>query len=343
MATKKLPWFDRFIFFFNSVFAFLLLFSYALPFVSPKYIPFVSILNFGIPLLLLLNAIFLLYWLLRIKKQLFLSALVLLVGYSHISSLYVFSNENENTKQGFKLMSYNVRHFNMFKWIPDANVVDEIEAFIQVENPDFIAFQDYMSNSDFDIQTLYPYRYVNEKGKSTNLTTAFYSKYPILSKQDIPFKNSGNGAMYVDIKLPNDTLRIFNLHLESLKIKPDVAELKNEDTKLLIHRVGNAFKKQAEQVEIILPYIENSPYPNIVVGDFNNTAFSYVYRELKSKQMQDAFKEKGVGFGQTFVFDFIPIRIDHALVDKRLEVMSYISYEVEHSDHYPLLVAFKGK
>ena len=340
MATKKLHFLDRFIFFINAVLAFLLLLSYALPFISPRFLPFFSILNFGIPVLILLNIIFLLYWVLKLKKQFLLSGIVLILGYSHITSLYVFADKKNEATDGFKIMSYNVRHFNLHRWIENVDVVQEIEQFIEQENPDFIAFQDFKADSDFNIEANYPNHYIYFKGSDKNLTTAFYSKYPIINKKNIAFPNTGNGALFVDVKLPNDTLRVFNIHLESLKIKPDVKELKNEDRKKLVNRVGQSFKKQAEQVDLIQPYIENSPYKNIIIGDFNNTAFSFVYRKLKNNNLKDAFKEKGRGFGKTFDFDFIPIRIDHALVDQEIEVIDFNNYEVQLSDHYPIMLEF---
>lgn len=341
MAKKKLHFFDRFIYFLNVISAFLLLISYLLPYISPKYLPFISILNFGIPILILLNLIFLLYWMLKLKKQFLLSGIILLVGLSHITSLYVFSDKQNDEAEGIKLMSYNVRHFNLHQWIPDTDVVQEIEDFIEEESPDLIAFQDFKSDTDFNIETQYPYYYINFKRENRNSSTVFYSKYPIINKQNIVFPKTGNGAHFVDVQLPKDTIRIFNIHLESLKIQPDVKELQNEDRKKLVNRVGQSFKKQAEQIDLIQPYIENSPYKNIIIGDYNNTAFSYVYRKLKGNNLKDAFKEKGRGFGKTFDFDFIPIRIDHALVDQDIEVLDFKNYEVQLSDHYPIMLEFK--
>jgi endonuclease/exonuclease/phosphatase family metal-dependent hydrolase len=341
MAKKRLHFIDKCIYFLNAIFAFLLLLSYVVPFVSPTYLPFISILNFGIPPLLLVNAIFLLYWILKLRKQFLLSGIILLLGYSHITSLYVFSDEKEDNVSGLKLMSYNIRHFNYYKWIDNENLVDEMEEFIIKESPDIIAFQDFNPYSEFNLDDYYPYRYPHNRGKNDFVSTPFYSKYPILYKQEIAFPNTGNSALFVDLKLPNDTIRIFNLHLQSLKIKPDVKELQNENRRQLLGRVGQSFKKQAEQIEILLPYIENSPYKNIITGDFNNSAFSYVYRKLKENNLKDAFKEKGNGFGKTFDFDFIPIRIDHVLVDEEIEVLDFKNYSIKLSDHYPIMAEFK--
>ncbi len=346
MAKKKLHWLDRFIYFLNVVAAFLLLISYLLPFISPKYIPFISILNFGIPLLILVNFLFLLYWLIKLKKQMLLSTLILLLGFNHVTSLYVVNSDDEeqdgqNLSTSIKLMSYNVRHFNMHLWIPDQFITQKIEKFIKDEQPDLVVFQDFEFIDDFELKNQYPYRIQLKRSKNHFLRLSLYSKFPILNEHNIGFPNTGNGAFYADVKLPTDTVRIFNVHLESLRIKPDVKELQNEDRNKLITRVGQSFKTQAEQVEMLIPHLENSPYKNIVIGDFNNTAFSYVYRTIKNQNLKDAFKEKGNGFGKTFDFDFIPIRIDHALLDKEIEIVDFKNYDVQLSDHYPISVEFR--
>ena len=158
MTKKKLHLFDQIIYFLNVVFAFLLLLSYALPFIPPKYISFISILNFAIPLLLLVNFLFALYWLFKLKKQVILSALILLIGYSHITSLYIFSEAKKETYKGYKLMSYNVRHFNSYKWIKNLDATTKIKEFVLEENPDFIAFQDYNAYMNFEMKDKYPYQ-----------------------------------------------------------------------------------------------------------------------------------------------------------------------------------------
>ena len=79
----------------------------------------------------------------------------------------------------------------------------------------------------------------------------------------------------------------------------------------------------------------------ILCGDFNNTAFSWVYREL-SKNKQDAFKIAGKGLGKTFNYLY-PLRIDFILVDLNFEVNNFKTFEVPYSDHFPILARVKLK
>ena len=74
----------------------------------------------------------------------------------------------------------------------------------------------------------------------------------------------------------------------------------------------------------------------IICGDFNNTAFSYVYKEIKGG-LQDAFKIAGNGFGRTYDFKFFPTRIDFILVDETITVDSFKTYDNHYSDHFPVM------
>jgi endonuclease/exonuclease/phosphatase family metal-dependent hydrolase len=78
----------------------------------------------------------------------------------------------------------------------------------------------------------------------------------------------------------------------------------------------------------------------IVCGDFNNTAYSYVYKEIKG-DLQDAFVEAGNGFGRTFNFKFFPIRIDFILADQSFDINAFKTFDVELSDQYPIMANVK--
>ena len=73
----------------------------------------------------------------------------------------------------------------------------------------------------------------------------------------------------------------------------------------------------------------------IVCGDFNNTAYSYVYRKVRGDKLNDAFQEAGKGFGRSFNF-FYPFRIDFILPDKSFRVRSFKTHYLPLSDHFAL-------
>ena len=332
---KELKGTNKIVFLFNSLVAAMLLMSYLLPYVAPKTFAFLSILSLAVPLLIILNALFVLYWLLKAKKQMLLSVFVLLLGYNHVSALYKITSsitiENEND---LSIMNYNVRLFNLYKWIPEEHVEERIVNLIKEEQPDIVSFQEYHPHDNVDL-SFYKYKYEKLSGTRVQYGQAIFSQYPIINSGSIEFPNTANNAIYADVVKDDDTIRIYNVHLQSLRID-DVENLKTEDSEMLIRRVGEAFEMQQLQTELFIKHKEKSPYKMVICGDFNNTPHSYVYKEIKG-DLIDAFGEAGNGFGRTFDFKYFPIRIDFILADKAFSVNSFKNFEEQFSDHYPIL------
>ena len=130
---------------------------------------------------------------------------------------------------------------------------------------------------------------------------------------------------------------VYNIHLQSLHINADVDKLAQEDSERLFKSVGQTFEMQQFQTELFLKHKKQCKYKMIVCGDFNNTAFSYVYKEIKG-DLQDAFKVAGNGFGRTFDFKFFPTRIDFILVDNKFLIDSFKTFDIQYSDHFPVMV-----
>ncbi|BAO74359.1 hypothetical protein WPG_0129 [Winogradskyella sp. PG-2] len=236
-------------------------------------------------------------------------------------------------------MTYNVRLFNRFDWLPSKSVKDDIVEFVYTENPDVVCFQEYPRSIQLELQgyTNYNARYT----KDARGGQVIYSKFPIVNSGSLEFPNSSNNGIYVDIIKEKDTIRVYTLHLESSGINTDVEDLKSESSSDLFKQVGVTFKKQQEQVELLLKHRSKCKYKTIVTGDFNNTAYSYIYKEIKGDDLLDTFEEAGNGFGKTFDFKFFPLRIDFILSDEVFTVNSFKTYDVKLSDHYPVIAKLK--
>jgi len=314
----------------------MLLLSFVLPYIAPNNFAFLAVLSLAVPLLILSNLLFLLYWLMNVKKQLLLSLFALVVGFSHVGSLYKFSNskhiENNNN---LSVMNYNVRLFNLYNWIEGDNVQKKIITFIKKESPDVISFQEYHPHEDIDL-SFYKYKYEELSGKRIKYGQAIFSKFPIVNSGSIEFPKTANNAIYADIVKDSDTIRIYNVHLQSLRIDANNEELSKENSGRLIKRASETFKMQQFQSELFLLHKNKSPYKMIICGDFNNTAYSYVYKEIKG-DLVDAFGVAGNGFGRTFDFKYFPIRIDFILADKAFSVNHFKTYDEKYSDHFPIL------
>ena len=336
---KKLNLFGKFVFFLNSLAALILLLAYILPYLEPKRFGFISVLSLTMPFLIIVNLMFLVYWLLNVRKQLLLSLIVLLIGFQHVISLYKFSGSKQvDDAKNIIVMNYNVRLFNVFEWIPDINAGKKISQFIAEKKPDIISMQDYRPDKELALNGYEKFESISG-GKIIN-GLAIFSKFPIINKGTIEFPNTFNNAIFADIVKDNDTIRVYNIHLQSFKIDVSSDPLRKETSENLFKRVDKTFGLQQSQTELFLKHKAKSPYKVIISGDFNNTAYSYVYKEIKAG-MKDAFVEAGNGFGRTFDFRFFPVRIDYIMVDDSFEVNGFKTFDVKYSDHYPIVSRVK--
>ena len=333
---KKLGFINKIIFFVNSVVATMLLLSYVLPFVAPKTFSILSVISLAVPILIILNILFVIYWLLKLKKQFLLSLVVLLIGYNYVGSLYKFSNsKNVADENNLSVMNYNVRLFNLYDWIPEKNVEISIVNLIKTEQPDVLSLQEYHPHKNVNLSH-YKYKFEKLEGNKIKYGQAIFSNYPIINSGSINFLNTDNNAIYADIVKNKDTIRIYNIHLQSSHIKTDVENLNKEESEKLLRRLRTTFEMQQDQAELFVRHKNKCPYKVIVSGDFNNTAYSYVYKKIKA-DLKDTFEDAGNGFGRTFDFKLFPVRIDFILADKSFEVNGFKSYDEKLSDHYPIM------
>lgn len=344
---KNLSWFNKVVFFFNIVLAILTFIGYALPFLAPKLFPLLSVLTLFLPLLLIGNLLFFFYWAIQFKRHILLSGLVLLIGITFINKFYKFGNKGYIAEDSdFTVMSYNVRLFNKFKWSDKKTVAVEISDFIKEHNPSVICVQEFSKNADFDYSS-FPYKFILSKGKRIQTGQAILSKYPIVNTGEILFKDSSNKATFVDIVRAGDTIRIYNMHLQSIRITPDVNEISQDinemdqrRSEVMYRSIGKAFARQQSQAEILQKHKAECTYPIIICGDMNNSAFSYVYRKIKG-DLNDAFVEAGSGFGKTYDFKYYPARIDYIFADKKFRVKNFETFEeIIDSDHFPIMATF---
>ena len=332
---KKLSFINKIIYFINVVVAVLLLLSFILPFLPPKTFSLLAVVNLGVSFLIILNVLFFLYWIFQLKRKFMLSFVVLLIGYFSFGSLYKFSASKKiENPQNMKVMNYNVRLFNLYEWIPEKGIETKIIDFIKRESPDVLSIQEYHPQKNIDF-SFFKYKFEKLSGKKIKYGQAIFSQFPIINSGSIEFPNTPNNAIFVDVIKAKDTIRIYNVHLESLRINTKIESLKNENSERLFKRVGSTFKMQQFQTELFLMHKKQCDYKMVICGDFNNTAFSYVYRKIKG-DLKDTFKEAGNGFGRTYDLKFFPVRIDFIFAENSFNINGFKAYDEHYSDHFPI-------
>lgn len=301
-------------------------------YIAPKTFWGFNFLSLGFPFFLILYIIILLFWVINFRKRaiFFLAFLVLLltpirrwVNYSTL----------KNSKSDFKVLTYNTK-----------GIKPELKNVLQSSQADVLMLQEngYDANSKLNL-TEYPYSALKYP------IISLYSKHPILQEGEILDETSNGHAQYADIDINGKRVRFVNVYLEPFyltksMVRPSRDITVNEEKAFtLLHRFIPTFKLHQEQVEKIKKFIDESPYPVIVGGDFNAVPNSYEYYTL-GKNMQDGFLEAGKGLGTSFHDYKIPIRIDYLFSSPTIQCTSYqIKREVNLSDHYPVIGNFSWK
>lgn len=334
---KDLSPLNKLIFLLNNLFALLFLASFAIPHIAPQKFPLLAILSLAVPLIIFIHLVFLVYWvLLGFRRQLFLSLLCLLLALGFSYFPYKFKENKVISGGSFSVMSYNVRLFNRYDWIKNEKVPDRIAEFVEEQDPDILTLQEYAPLKSVSGQ--FAFKYEEIEGDRSPYGMGIFSKYPIINRGSLDFDNSANNAIFVDILRNDDTLRIYNVHLESLGVKPDslhISGMNEKDSRKLIRRLTGSFIKQQAQVEKFMEHRRNCPHPVILCGDFNNTFYSWAYTNLKG-DLNDSFVEAGKGFGKTYSFNGYPLRIDFILSDPMFRINEHNNFEIGLSDHEPV-------
>lgn len=358
--------FSKIAFFANNIAAILLLLSYISIYISPDQFWIFAFLGIAYPFLLFINILFIFFWLFQLKKHLFLSLIIILIGFSPLQRTFKFRSKNiEKTDNQIKLLSYNVRLFDVYKYkkkdrkrFDDRNKIFD---FLKDENADIMCFQEfYYDKSGFfkTVDTIIQFvdaKYYHTAYSSENDSNyyfsgaATFSKYPIIKRGKVKFeKKSDNICIYSDIVKNKDTIRIYNVHLESIRLSKEdemfYEEISNQNeqskiktgTRKILSKLKRAFIKRASQSRNLAEHIKNSPYPVIVCGDFNDTPVSYAYHKV-SENLKDAFVECGKGIGNTYNGKFPSFRIDYILYSKNFSAYSFNVKKTEYSDHYPII------
>lgn len=365
---SKRYFFNRIAMFINHLAVIALLISYLSPRISPENFWFVAFFGLAYPILVFINFLFIIYWAIQLKKRAIYSLIVILSGWMILHRFMQFniSSGSEASKKAIKIMSYNVKVFDLYNWSHNKETRANIFGLITDESPEIACFQEYFhrdssefSNTD-SLKKINHWSYAHIEFTKTvkrihHWGIATFSKYPIVNEGKVNFGYTGNNiCIFSDIKIGKDTIRVYNMHLQSIAFsKDDYKYAENiqkdieteediEHSKNILRRLKRAFIKRAKQADLIAESISKSPYPTIVCGDFNDTPSSYSYSTISGK-LTDSFIESGNGFGKSYVGAFPSFRIDYILHDDTFKSFEFRTIREELSDHFPVVTYLQMK
>jgi len=308
----------------------------------------------------------------RSKSWIIICLVVILSGFQQIRAAFAFNLPKtfvlKKNPDSFRVMQWNVHNWNQVK--PDNGRRFDMNAYpammdlVKKYNGDVLCFEEFaehLSRKKYpsNIATLkkmgYPYYYFLDNGMMENeykAGVAVFSKFPIVDSGKVRLvkKTNTDPPAYVDIQNGDKRFRVIIIHLQSVHFKNEQYEQLSEmrkakrpdiqGSKTIIAKLKKGFQIRNVQAASVSRQVEESPYPVMVCGDFNDVPNSGTYFTI-TKNLQDAFIKKGSFIGRTFRFISPTLRIDYILPDKNFKVEQFARIRAPYSDHYPIVADLK--
>ncbi len=168
----------------------------------------------------------------------------------------------------------------------------------------------------------------------------FMSRYPLreppVGMPATAFQVRGGSAPSVArfvVVAPRGTVTVFVLHLETPR--HGVEHLLTDPLHAPPLIEANNILRDTES-RFVRRWIDSTSGARIVTGDFNLPVESIFWQQYWAS-LQDAFGWAGNGWGYTKLNGWIRVRIDHVLVDARLEAVGAAVGADYGSDHLPFI------
>lgn len=322
---------------------------------EPEKLWYFSLAGLVAPIVYLVAIATTLYWIVRWRWRMVLFlAVFIAIGWPYVSLYYKMQIGKEYgtpryERGNIKILSYNVRGLRDELWV--TSTADSIASLIKSQNPDIVCFQEFPTRGDDHdrlLSELSKYNHTKIQSPYDDGVVCF-SKYRIIRSDSMSgFCGTAKG-LWADLKVNNDTVRVYNLHLQSTAINNEERAyisnrqfLQSADSgriskfKGMAQRLYENSCMRSHQVDALRHDMEHCTYPVILCGDFNDVPLSYAYRTAASG-LQDTFSEEGNGYASTFSGFFNLLRIDYILVSEQFRTLSYEVLPTDLSDHYPVV------
>ena len=306
-----------------------------------------AMMVFILPILIVINLVLLVYWLVRKR---WIHALIPVITVAccipYMGTLFQFRSldKGADAKKGLKIASYNVA---MFGRETSGFIAQDILAEMRRQKVDVLCMQEYNEISG-DKHNSDSYKEYFPHMKTGRDDMVIFSRYPIKDSKTMLFDDTNNSAMWADIDVNGEQIRVFNVHLQTTGVNRTLhqaARLRSnnfevQDNKLFEALMGNymlGMMFRVGQAVTVANEKRQSEKPVILCGDFNDVPYSYVYNTMLGN-MVDGFKECGSGLMYTMRDSKKPVRIDYIFHDQSLKGLSYYRGDLTTSDHFPIFM-----
>lgn len=289
--------------------------------------------------------------------------IALLLALFPVAMRYI-GNPFSRQSGGWVAISYNVHGFRGFGHTKKEEVPHQISAYLKKSDADFACIQEFRSWSG-DIQNDIKWL-MEASGFSDHYFVGYWkrggiqsdgylllSKFPILSGGPISSDTRRQIGAFIDVVLNKDQLlRVATVHLISFSLEQqeidafgDAAALEMDLLKKhgrsLWGKLSSSFKTRAIEIIDFKKFVEESPHPLIVCGDFNDTPASYTYQNIVKTGLKDSHLEAGFWLGSTYAGKLPWLRIDYCFGTGDILFKKSDVNRLPYSDHYPVNVHFE--
>ena len=313
------------------------------------------------------------------KKLAIILLFLLPVGWLSIGNTIAlqFPKKWNNSKDihTLRMLTWNVMNFDdlAFQGTNKSNNRIGMLKLIEQYQPDIICFQEYKSVENGKRRTSvrkeldsigYPYHFVTKdlyyynpkNGREIIGGVAIFSKLPLFDTVSTPIRFDNvvhEHLCKAKVQLHGKPINIYTAHLASYALGlHDSITIINDygnDTTIadtlrpdMAGRLARTEKLHSEQIALINAIMDKDTTASIFCGDINTTPGSYNYRFFK-REKQDAFLEKGFGFGTTYNKLLSTLRIDVCFADTHFKVLQCKVPSKMYSDHYPVVTDLQWK
>ena len=324
-------------------------------YVPPRTFWLAGVISYLIPMVVLVHILVVGYGIVKQSRFAIPSGVLLLV----ILVRWVSYSDGE-TRLGaghrFTVLSYNASFFhNPGRWseeyesaLMNRSAV-AMKEWLAAHDADIKCIQEFYNHSDSPVfntlstighQGEYHYFFADsERPYAWDAGLAIFSRFPIIDTGQVMFsRNAYNKAAFADVVIAADTVRIINVHLQSMGLEA------SGPTAGLLAKTGGYARKvkygliaRSQQTEVLLRFIRTSPYPVVMGGDLNELPFGNAYLNLKAT-LRNAHETAGQGAGFTYNHPWLFfLRVDHQFYDPALRVHNFTTYqEMKYSDNFPI-------
>lgn len=329
-------------------------------YVNPIGHPFLSNAGLVFPVFMLINFAFLVFWTIFKPKWALIPFLGYVVCYAPVRT-YIPLNVTRDVPSGaIKVLSYNVWSFAHDD--SSEHYHNPIIDYIGEQDADIVCLQETNTDPrtkeylDSTMNMRYKYNDVSQLAPSGD-RISLYSKFPILSTEQVKYESVGNLSMAYRLKIGRDTVLVINNHLEttglSLEDRAQFKEMLKGDlnrqkvkkqSSRLIDQLAYASGVRAPQADSVAKYIrEHSDMSVICCGDFNDGPLSYSHRVI-SKGLTDCYVATGNGPGISYHYNGFFVRIDNIMCSEDWQPYKCeVADKIKNSDHYPIYCWLKKR